>query len=262
MRRLTIIACGIVMMGFISCSSDVLEQPLDCTTSGLTLSSTAIEDADCNVDNGSISFSVTGGTEPYTYILNEGTPQSSPSFSNLGSGEYLYEIIDLNGCSIQGPIAVGNISGIGATTVVTESGCGEANGSIAVTPTGGATPYSFRLDGGASQTSGEFSNLAQGVYAVTVEDNDGCTTVVNASVRSGISYSTSVQQIIQSNCNLSGCHDGSNSLPNFTNFNELKASAGTVKSFTQSGFMPRGRTLTEAEKQAIACWVDDGALNN
>jgi len=35
-----------------------------------------------------------------------------------------------------------------------------------------------------------------------------------------------------------------------------------MKARTQSRNMPKEGTLTQAEIDAIGCWVDDGALNN
>jgi hypothetical protein len=54
------------------------------------------------------------------------------------------------------------------------TGCGENNGSIVVSATGGKTPYQFRLNGGAFGSSSTFSNLSGGSFTVTVKDANGC----------------------------------------------------------------------------------------
>lgn len=54
----------------------------------------------CN-DDGSIFISVSGGTAPYTYILNTSnitTNDTNTTFSNLESGEYSVSVTDSNGC--------------------------------------------------------------------------------------------------------------------------------------------------------------------
>ena len=74
-------------------------------------------------------------------------------------------------------------------------------------------------------------------------------------------YSGVIQGIIASNCAISGCHDGSIS-PDLTTFNTIQSRASRIKARTANGSMPRGRTLTQTEIDLIACWVDDGALEN
>jgi hypothetical protein len=64
-------------------------------------------------------------------------------------------------------------------------------------------------------------------------------------------------------CAISGCHDGSvSSLPNFSNLSVIQANASMIKSRTQSGNMPKTGSLTQNQIDLIACWVDDGALDN
>jgi gliding motility-associated-like protein len=48
--------------------------------------------------------------------------------------------------------------------------CGNANGSLTVTVTGGIPPYQYSLDGGAFQASNQFTLLAGGMHTVTVVD--------------------------------------------------------------------------------------------
>lgn len=67
--------------------------------------------------------------------------------------------------------------------------------------------------------------------------------------------------IIQKDCAISGCHNGSQS-PRLETNQEVIANAARIKSETQAGSMPRNRTLSDQEIELIACWVDDGALNN
>ncbi|MDY0315273.1 MAG: hypothetical protein RBR32_09385, partial [Bacteroidales bacterium] len=48
-------------------------------------------------------------------------------------------------------------------------------GQITVNTSGGNSPYSYTLNGGASQTSSVFSNLEAGIYTIVVTDSKGCT---------------------------------------------------------------------------------------
>lgn len=52
--------------------------------------------------------------------------------------------------------------------------CTSNNGQITLTATGGATPYSYSLNNGPSQSSPVFANLAPGSYTYTVTENGGC----------------------------------------------------------------------------------------
>lgn len=64
----------------------------------------------------------------------------------------------------------------------TNANCGAADGSITVTPTGNGSTYNYSLNGGTSQTSGNFANLSAGSYSISVTDNNGCTATGSASI--------------------------------------------------------------------------------
>ena len=78
-------------------------------------------------------------------------------------------------------------------------------------------------------------------------------------------YSQVIQPIIAANCALSGCHDGGNTLPNWTIFDNVQANAQLIKTRTSNRTMPPSNAsvnLTAQEIDDIACWVDSGAQNN
>jgi|GEM_PF-709789 len=52
--------------------------------------------------------------------------------------------------------------------------CGESTGSFSVSAVGGQAPYTFDIDGEASQSTGDFSSLSAGVYIITVTDSKSC----------------------------------------------------------------------------------------
>ena len=58
-------------------------------------------------DNGSITLTVTGGTEPYEYVMNEGAPQASADFTGLTAGSYRVVVQDANNC---GPLETDTIT--------------------------------------------------------------------------------------------------------------------------------------------------------
>jgi hypothetical protein len=115
------------------------------------------------------------------------------------------------------------------------------------------------------QTDNNFSGLEAGDYTALVTDDDGCQASVTVSVLSGVSYNDNIVPIINTHCAISGCHNGSNAaLANWTDLATVQTNADNIKTRTTNGTMPpAGRPdMQTAEIQAIACWVDDGALNN
>ncbi len=74
-----------------------------------------------------------------------------------------------------------------------------------------------------------------------------------------------VSVIIQNSCaTSSGCHSaGSVNGPGpLTNYTQVKAAANEINASVAAGRMPKGSSLSTAQKNAISCWVSSGALNN
>ncbi len=68
------------------------------------------------------------------------------------------------------------------------------------------------------------------------------------------SYSKDVAPLIKTSC--SGCHQ------NFSTYSQLSTNRNSVRSMIVSGQMPQGSTLSTTQKDAIVCWIDNGASNN
>lgn len=86
-------------------------------------------------------------------------------------------------------------------TAVKYTDCGISNGEIAVSASGGSSPYLFKLSGGVPQASPTFSDLRADLYTVEVEDADGCTDSVKTLVSSKQGFSARVS------VTPSGCED-------------------------------------------------------
>ena len=79
------------------------------------------------------------------------------------------------------------------------------------------------------------------------------------------SFITDVNPIIQAFCSASpGCHgNGSSNGPGpLVNYAQLFNSRASVRSAVASGAMPFNRSLSTSQKNAILCWIDNGAPNN
>ena len=127
--------------------------------------------------NGSISATATGGTG-FTYSLNNGAYQASGTFTGLASGNYTITAKNSNGCTGVASVALGSNNPcagviVAVTTTQVNPTTGQSNGSISATATGGSG-FTYSLNNGADQASGEFTGLAAGTYTITAKNSNGC----------------------------------------------------------------------------------------
>lgn len=120
----------------------------------------------------SISLQVTGGTAPYAYNWSNGA--SGNLLTTVTAGSYTVLVTDMNGCTQTESYTVSEPSAaLRGTLNVTAAGChGETNGSVTLAATGGTAPYTFQWSNGA--TSQDISQLATGLYTVTITDANNC----------------------------------------------------------------------------------------
>ncbi len=157
-------------------------------TSGSTFSGTAtFTPATCaTAPNGTITLSTTLGNAPYTYALDGGAFQASPTFNGVLPGPHVGTIKDATGCTTPVNVNVGAGTGITGSATSTGASCPTvSNGTITVTPASGTAPYSYSLDGGATQTSNIFTGVSGTAHIVTLLDVNGCSGTVNITVSSG-----------------------------------------------------------------------------
>jgi hypothetical protein len=250
---------------YMSCSSSDEPGPVDCTASNLALTFTTSDPTSCGTNDGSITATASGGDGPYQFALDAQAFGATSSFTGLGSGTYQLKLKDKNGCERTSSVTLKPFgSTLSATVLTTDSGCKTSNGALTINATGGTGPYSYSLNNGAASATNIFSALASGNYLVKITDNTGCSVTQTVRVSSGIKLTAEIKSIIDANCAVSGCHVAGGAAPvNFTVFSNIQSSASDIKSRTQSGNMPKdGSKLPQAELDAIACWVDDGAPNN
>lgn len=80
-------------------------------------------------------------------------------------------------------------------------------------------------------------------------------------------YTTDIKAIVDAKCAVSGCHDGSANIVNLSSYTPLKERAdnGRIRSYIfELKIMPPASAtqLTDAEKDIIKCWLDNGAPEN
>jgi hypothetical protein len=247
----------------ISCTSEKEPLPDECEGS-ISLQTTIGSEANCGQSTGSFTVVATGGSAPYTYALNGGTAQSSASFDNLAAGSYTLTVTDNSGCTAEISVNIANQDGVNASiSGTTASDCDTPNGSISVSATDGAGPYQYKLNDNAFQSGNTFDGLAPGNYTVTVRDANNCEVSLQATIKSDVVFAQ-VKNIIQTNCAVSGCHNGT-TFPDLRVDNNIAAQASRIKARTGAKTMPpssSGRSLSDDEIAEIACWVNDGASLN
>ena len=146
------------------------------TITGITLTQpdslnayiTAFSNLACNGDSsGNISVTAEGGTSPYTYQWSNG--MSGENISQLQAGQYIVTATDRNNCS---DTAIAVITEPEAIILLDTVYYENHYGNIMVTPVGGASPYSYSWNNGASTS--EINHLNTGSYTVTVTDANNC----------------------------------------------------------------------------------------
>lgn len=257
---------------FFGCTNNDIIEEFDCANSTLNVSLLSKTNVSgCASSDGKIEVSATSGQAPYEFRINGGAFSTSGSFSNLAPGTYTVESKDANGClatlspapTIQNPTSTLNA----VVQISPDTNCTTDNGEITIVATGGTPPYSYKFGTSNFTAASTATSLSSGAITVIIKDATECTFTVAATVQrgdTGISWSGEIQNIITTNCAVSGCHVGGGVSPNLTNFNGVQNSANSVKSRTANGSMPPASRadLTADQIRKIGCWVDDGAKNN
>ncbi|TVQ85807.1 MAG: T9SS C-terminal target domain-containing protein [Bacteroidetes bacterium] len=119
---------------------------------------------------GSIFLEIYGGTNPYTFIWNNGV--SNKNLVDVQAGDYSIFITDFHNCTFTNNYTINTNEPLVVEADVTYSDPGETNGSIVVSVTGGTGGYSYLWNNGMQTPV--LTGLAPGTYELTVTDNAGC----------------------------------------------------------------------------------------
>jgi len=266
MKYLYLIGLIVMSLILISCGNDSEnELMMDCSKSSLRINEVSTTNAECD-SSGSLEVSAMNASGDATFRIDGGSFQTSGVF-NVSAGIYLLEAKDNTGCISELLVTVGAEPDVVviASVVFTDSGCGTLDGSITVSASGGEGNLMYQLDNGSFQTSNVFDELPPNSYTISVKDDVDCVAGHSVQVLTGIRLGADIMPIITGSCqtNNSSCHSASAPRVNLGIRDNVIDFAIGIKSRTQSGNMPKGSdTLTQDEKNLIACWVDDGALDN
>jgi hypothetical protein len=124
--------------------------------------------------NGTATFAPSGGTGPYTYVI-DGVLQPSNVATNIDIGPHIYLVIDSNGCTVSGTFTITQPAAVTSSLAITNVACyGGSSGQLVVTAGGGTAPYEYSYDGAGYVSSNTKTGLSAGGHTVIVKDANGC----------------------------------------------------------------------------------------
>ncbi len=132
------------------------------------------------LNNGTAVAIPSGGIAPYTYSWT--TSETTASISNLGPGTYTVTVTDSNGCTSEQTGFINSFNCVFNPSLETSnSTCfGANNGTASVVLSNEVLPVSYQWSNNTSSSS--ISNLAPGLYQVTVVDASNCPVVLSATL--------------------------------------------------------------------------------
>jgi outer membrane protein OmpA-like peptidoglycan-associated protein len=160
----------------------------------------SITNINCNGQKtGAVKLEVSGGLGPYTYKWsNEATTKD---ISGLASGNYSVIITDAQGCPRTLDAQITEPPRFVATLEsVKHLNCFEEHqGAINVRISGGALPYEYKWNNGA--TTKDISSLPVGKYTLTATDANGCVQVLTTTLTQPPKISYSIKTVSDVLCN-------------------------------------------------------------
>ncbi|RIW18304.1 PKD domain-containing protein [Algoriphagus lacus] len=174
----------------------------------LALSANVLDDL-CRVGAGQIVVNASGGFGTYTFSLNGGPFQNSNTFNGLNPGNYTVEVTAGTNC-------IGTISAEvkGAPALlfdlpkVIQPACGESNGLLEVSFSGGTPAYTleFLKNGVLVETTNSptspkvYQNLSPGNYEIRIKDANSCTKVLTRTLINDVGIPITVAPMVEELC--------------------------------------------------------------
>ena len=108
----------------------------------------------CGTFDGSINIFASGGTAPYEYSVDNGMSYSPiATFDNLGANTYNVVIKDAVGCYDTTIVVLNDLNAPTIDDIESfNPSCGNSDGSINITVSGGNPNYEYSIDGGTTLT--------------------------------------------------------------------------------------------------------------
>jgi hypothetical protein len=164
-----------------------------------------VTNASCYGDeDGSVTGTVSNGNAPYSFWTSAGT-----GLSNLGAGTYTLYAEDDLGCNAAVNFTVTeNPQIVFGSPSVTSATCGNSDGALLVSASGGTGTIQYNIDGGSFQSTGYFNGITGGIHTVTAMDASGagCTQSMDFVIPEATAPHISLYSVTNVLCN--GDEDG------------------------------------------------------
>ncbi len=159
----------------------VVNEVITLTEPTLLTVSAGIDQTMCSGESVTLSGSVSGGTGVLNYSWTPSGTLSDPNVLNpvatpAINTTYTLTVNDVNGCTNSDGVDVTvNLSPLLSETHTDPSCFGSSDGTIALTATGGISPYQYSINGGGTYTStNTFNGLSNGSNTCVIQDGNGC----------------------------------------------------------------------------------------
>ncbi|MFM9985629.1 MAG: M43 family zinc metalloprotease [Flavobacteriales bacterium] len=137
-------------------------------------------DVSCNgASDGGATTTITGGNGVFTYLWSNGS--TSSMISSLAPGNYSLIVTDGGGCQGTAQVTIDQPTPLALAVFKQDISCfGLNDGTASATASGGIGPYNYAWSN--EQDNEVISNLAEGIYTVSVVDDNGCITEENIEI--------------------------------------------------------------------------------
>lgn len=160
----------------------------------------------CNDNDGTITVTASGATQPYTFSLYDGNGvlitdftvavgETMHTFTGLTPSDYRVDVKGVYACIVTtGPFTLPARIPVVITETITNVDCfGEQTGAINLLVSGGNPPLTYLWSTGA--TSQNLLNIGAGSYTVQITDSDNCVTSPTFEVTEPIQISATIIKV-------------------------------------------------------------------
>lgn len=158
----------------------------------------------CNANcNGIAVSNPINVTAPISYTWSPTGPptQTTQSATGLCAGTYSVFISDANGCTDVQQVTLTNPPSLTVNPSILPATCGNSNGTISIGISGGTPTYAVNWFAPVSSTNTLVTNLAAGIYTVSVADANGCTNTITIPMSNANGPSSAIITQTNVNCN-------------------------------------------------------------